>query len=373
MFRKIRDFIPLHELNRLGMSDYPRSTSLHIKTIEHPGWLESHATIAGTAGAAELLQAREKLPGGMGATVLGVDLFGTAVQTAGMEEVVKLAGIKAPVTSVISTAPCGGGMQLMAATGAEPAPLVLRDRVVGYLIEDSGASHCFLGGLRPGDPGASREQQTEEVFSTIEEALALAGLNFGHVVRTWFYNEKILDWYLEFNRVRTGFFQRHAIRRMPASTGIGAPNPAGTALVAKAAAVRFGDGEIRVCHSPLQCDAFAYGSAFSRAIEVADSRSRTLYVSGTASIEPGGQSIHQGDPSGQIALTMDVVRAILDEAGMRLEDTTRAVAYFRDPAHIPLWEKYCRDLPLLPSVSLGCYVCRDDLLFEIELDVSAGR
>ena len=289
-----------------------------------------------------------------------------------MEEAVRLAGIAAPVTSVLSTAPCGGGMQFAAATGVKPKPLVLRDRVAGYLIEDAGASHCFLGGLKPGDPGASREHQTEEVFAMIEEALALAGLSFEHVVRTWFYNDKILDWYPVFNRVRTWFFQRHAIRRMPASTGIGAPNPAGTALVAKAFAVRPGTGEIRVCRSPLQCDAFAYGSAFSRALEVSDSRSRTLYVSGTASIEPGGRSAHQGDPSRQIALTMDVVRAILDEAGMRLEDTTRAVAYFRDPAHIPLWEKHCRSLPALPVVSLGCHVCRDDLLFEIELDVSSG-
>ena len=354
------------------MSEYPCSSSLHIKTIEHSGWLESHATIAGAAGAAEFLKARERLPGGMEATVLGVDLFGTAAEIAVMEEAVRLAGIAAPVTSVLSTAPCGGGIQFAAATGVKPKPLVLRDRVAGYLIEDAGASHCFLGGLKPGDPGASREHQTEEVFAVIEEALALAGLSFEHVVRTWFYNDKILDWYPVFNRVRTWFFQRHAIRRMPASTGIGAPNPAGTALVAKAFAVRPGTGGIRVCRSPLQCDAFAYGSAFSRALEVSDSRSRTLYVSGTASIEPGGRSAHQGDPSRQIALTMDVVRAILDEAGMRLEDTTRAVAYFRDPAHITLWEKFCRGLSPLPAVSLGCTVCRDDLLFEIELDVSSG-
>ena len=352
------------------MPDYPRSSSHHLKTIEHPGWLESHVTLEGPANTGDFAQALEQLPGGM--TVLGVDLFGTRAEIAGMAEAVARAGIAAPITSVISTSPCGGGMQFTAATGVEPAPLILRDRLRGYLIEACGASHCFLGGLLPGDPEASRGDQTQDVFDTIEETLALAGMRFEHVVRTWLYNEKILEWYPTFNDVRTKFFQRHAIRRMPASTGIGAPNPAGTALVAKAVAVRSGVGEIRVCHSPLQCDAFAYGSAFSRALEVSDSRSRTLYISGTASIEPGGQSVHQGDPAGQIALTMAVVRAILDEAGMRLEDTTRAIAYFRDPAHIPIWEEYCRNLPPLPAVSLGCYVCRDDLLFEIELDVSAG-
>lgn len=358
----------LSELNLSAMPDYP--SPLHIKTIEHPGWLESHVTLQGTAGTGELQQALEKLSDET--TVLGVDVFGTMGEISDMESAVKSAGLSAPVTAVLSSSPGGGGMQFIAATGIEPAPLVLRDSITGYLINDSGTSHCFLGGLLPGDAGASREDQTREVFRTIEEALALAGMSFEHVARTWFYNEDILDWYPAFNEVRTEFFRHHAIRRMPASTGIGAPNPAGRALTGKAMAVKSGPGEtlIAAVCSPLQCDAFAYGSAFSRALEVSDACSRTLYISGTASIEPGGKSVRQGDPAAQIRLTMDVVRAILEEAGMRIEDATRAIAYFRDPSHIPLWEEFCRDLPPLPIVSLGCHVCRDDLLFEIELDAS---
>ena len=350
------------------MPDYPDSP--HLKTIEHPGWLESHVTLQGAAGPERFQQALERLP--VGSSVLGVDLFGTMAEIAAMELAVKLAGLAAPVTAVLSSSPGGGGMQLVAATGIEPVPLVLHDRTTGYLVNDSGTSHCFLGGLLPCDPGASREDQTRGMFRTIEEALALAGMSFEHVARTWFYNENILDWYPDFNDVRTEFFRHHAIRRMPASTGIGAPNPAGTALTGKAIAVKSAPGEnlIAAVCSPLQCDAFAYGSAFSRALEVSDACSRTLYISGTASIEPGGKSVHQGDPAAQIGLTMDVVRAILDESGMQLEDTTRAIAYFRDPSHVPLWEEFCRDLPPLPIVSLGCHVCRDDLLFEIELDAS---
>lgn len=351
------------------MPDSLKASSPQLKTIEHPGWLESHATIQGPLGAAEIRQALGQLPEKSDAAVLGVDLFGTAAEIAEMAGAVARAGIAAPLTSVVSSASGRPGLQLLAATGTKPEPLVVRDRLRGYLIESHGTAHCFLGGLLPADPGASREDQTQEVFAAIEETLELAGLSFQHVVRTWFYNENILEWYAGFNRVRTEYFRRHAVGKMPASTGIGAPNPAGTALAAKAIAVRPGDGEIRVCESPLQCDAFAYGSAFSRATEVSDSRSRTLYVSGTASIEPSGLSVHQGDPSAQIALTMDVVRALLDKAGVTLADTTRAVAYLRDPAHIALWEN--ARPPGLPSVSVGCFVCRDDLLFEIELDVSA--
>lgn len=345
------------------------------KTVDHPGWQEFRTSVPKPESGEEIRRACEELQDGGTATVIGVDLFGSREQIAMMEKEVRKAGIGAPVTSILSTSLQEGGLQMTAVSGIKPEPLVLRDTILGYHFQDEEARYCFLGGLKPEDVHSPRERQTEEVFSSIDKALALAGMGFEHVVRTWFYNEKILEWYHGFNRVRTGYFQNHSIRRMPASTGIGAPNPVGTALVAKAIAVLPSVGgtvRIHPVRSPLQCDAFAYGSAFSRAMEVSDSHSRTLYISGTASIEPGGKSVHMGDPAAQIALTMDVVHGILGKASMRLEDSTRVVAYFRDPAHIPVWEDYCRRhaLPPLPSLAVGCYVCRDDLLFEIEIDVS---
>jgi len=343
-------------------------------SIEHAGWCESNATIRYPLDKGDVLGILGEWGEFGPPTVLGVDLFGTSGQLDVMERAVREAGIVAPVSAILSTAPEGGGMQLAAVSGIDPLPLVLGDRLVGFHFESEEARYCFLGGLRPSDAGAARERQTEAVFSTMEQSLALAGMDFSHVVRTWFYNDRILDWYPEFNGVRTGYFQAHEIRRMPASTGIGAANPFGTALVAKAHAVLPKDGvTIRTVRSPLQCDAFAYGSAFSRALEVADSHSRTLSISGTASIEPGGKSIHQGDPAAQIQLTMEVVNAILGEAGMKLEDATRVLAYFRNPSHMPLWEAWCDEnhVEPLPLLAVGCHVCRDDLLFEIELDVTA--
>ena len=57
---------------------------------------------------------------------------------------------------------------------------------------------------------------------------------------------------------------------------------------------------------------------------------------------------------------------------MNFSDTTRAIAYFRHREHIPLWERYClaRRMPLLPVILTQCDVCRDNLLFEIELDAA---
>ena len=121
-------------------------------------------------------------------------------------------------------------------------------------------------------------------------------MHFRHVVRTWFYNENLLAWYAEFNQARTAFFHQHRITRMPASTGIGVANAGGSALVAKAIAVqpktRF--VTVRRIDSPLQREASAYGSSFSRAMEVADRAGRVLYISGTASIFPNGKTAYVG-------------------------------------------------------------------------------
>jgi len=105
-------------------------------------------------------------------------------------------------------------------------------------------------------------------------------------------------------------------------------------------------------------------------MEVAGPRSRSLYISGTASIEPGGKTVHVGDTARQIEKTMEVVVAILAHSGMELTDTTRAIAYFRHSADISLWSDYCRSRQLsqLPVIVTQCDICRDDLLFEIELD-----
>jgi enamine deaminase RidA (YjgF/YER057c/UK114 family) len=343
-----------------------RRSGRSLRTVSHPGWQESHVTIPGPVAGAGLQHALDSLPDR--STILGIEIFGSPAELASMQDDIRQIGVAVPVTAVLSSAHGAGGLQMVAATGVQPEPLVVDRRLCGFHIRESG--HCFLGGLVPSDTAAPREDQTRQVFSTIEAALAQAGMDFRHVVRTWFYNENILDWYDAFNRVRTEFYQTQPLKFMPASTGIGAPNLAGAALTVRALAVcpPNPDTAIRTVRSPLQCDAFSYGSAFSRAVEITDPDSRLLSISGTASIEPGGRTAHTGDIARQIARTMDVVQAILHEAGMRCEDAIRVIAYFRDPAHIPVWEAFSSSLALPPAILLGCHVCRDDLLFEIELD-----
>jgi enamine deaminase RidA (YjgF/YER057c/UK114 family) len=266
------------------------------------------------------------------------------------------------------------GTQVYAVSGTSVEPIRLDGRIVGSMFEDEDARYCLLGGLCPSGISHSDTEQAREVFEKMESVLGIAGFSFSDVVRTWLYINKILGWYDELNAVRNDFYAERRVseRMMPASTGVGAGNCTGAAVVAEALAIKpkKRNIEIREIRSPLQCPASEYKSSFSRAVEVVLPDHRRLYVSGTASIEPAGKTAHVGDVEKQIALTMDVVEAILGSRQMGWSDVSRAIAYFKDIQDAPLLDRFCKGnrLPALPMAVAHGDICRDELLFEIEVD-----
>ena len=249
-----------------------------------------------------------------------------------------------------------------------------RGQTLGICYEDAYAEYCLLTGVLPPDLTASRPDQTTAVFEGIEDALTDAGMTFDNVARTWLYMDKILEWYDPFNRARDAFFRSRSIydKLVPASTGIGSANLCGSAISACAIAVKPKGAAITVqaVPSPLQCAALQYGSSFSRAVEIATPECKTLLISGTASIEPGGATAYVDDVEKQIQLTMDVVGAILTSRGMTWADTTRAIMYLKQPEYMAPWQDWLRanGLTDMPLINIQADVCRDDLLVELELD-----
>jgi len=265
------------------------------------------------------------------------------------------------------------GVQIHAVLGRPVDRIEKNGRVVGSVFDDGGARHCRLGGLWPANTIAAPADQAQATFALLEAALREAGMTFANVARTWFYLDNILTWYREFNQVRDRFFQERKVFAglVPASTGIGSANSAGAALVAGAYAVA--GGTLQAVPSPLQCPALQYGSSFSRAVELTMADHRRLWVSGTASIAPAGQTVHVGDVAGQIELTMQVVAAILESRGLDWADVSRAIAYVRAADTAQQFQAYraAQGLVDWPVVTTENVICRDDLLFEIEVD--AGR
>lgn len=321
---------------------------------------------------AEQLAARE-------AELLSLMVYGTPAVRQEIADAMQavLGETQWPVTWVESpsgiTAPFAG-VQAFAVSNVLVTRVRVGRKVVGSVYEDGQSRHCLLGGLVPTSVAMQPGAQVQQMFGNLTWALEQAGFELADVVRTWFYNDNIVAWYDEFNRVRSAHYASVKWRTgsIPASTGIGASNPAGAALTLAAWAVQPLDGGscAKEIGSPLQCPAPAYGSAFSRAMEIESGGWRRLLISGTASIHPGGETAWVGNAKKQIDLTMEVIAAILQSRGMTFRDVTRATAYFEHPLFKPYFDTWCaaHDLGKMPVVATHCDICRSDLLFELELD-----
>jgi enamine deaminase RidA (YjgF/YER057c/UK114 family) len=266
------------------------------------------------------------------------------------------------------------GVHVWAAGASHVQHLRHNGRIVGSLFEDQYARYCRMVGLLPTDTSHPQADQASQIFCQMEGLLLGGGMEFLDVFRTWFYNDDILSWYRDFNGVRTQFFRDRGIpgKLLPASTGVDGRNGAGAALTAGLIAVKPKGGGVKVSEvlSPLQPPAPSYGSSFSRAVEVETPDLRRLYISGTASIDGNGKTVFVGDCAAQVRRTLEVVQAILVSRGMDWSDVVRSLAYFKQPEDAPLFGRTLADaaIPRFPAIVLGNGICRDDLLFEIEVD-----
>ncbi len=265
-------------------------------------------------------------------------------------------------------------VQCIAISGAPLHPIIDQGKIVGNWYETPDARYCLIGNIHADDCTASRTQQSYAVFEKMESLLQQANMEFTDIARTWLYLTDLLDWYDDFNTVRTQFFNERKVfqKMVPASTGIGAGSPEGEAIICALLAVKPKTEKVTVSAipSPLQCPALDYKSSFSRAVEIDLPSSRLLTISGTASIEMGGKTAHLNDHKKQVELTMQVVHEILKSRQMDWSDTVRAIAYFKDPAQFQTLELYCKEngIEKLPIAYAHTHICRDDLLFELELD-----
>jgi len=318
-----------------------------------------------------------------GETPVHIQAFGECQASAAVSAALKEAFEQAecPITWVEGTG-CNrhpiAGLQAHAFTGVVER-LTFQRRVIGSVFMDGGAWQCVVGGVTADDKTLPYADQTRQAFDNLQSVLAAAGFDLADTVRTWFFLDKILSWYHQFNQVRTEVYSGLKFRTgfLPASTGVGAKNPADTALALAAWAFR-PQGATACAEevtSPLQSPAPNYGSYFSRAMEISSGTGRRLFISGTASIELGGKTLWTGDVRKQVGQAMDVVAAILQSRGFGFADLSRATAYFRRPADVSAFSEWlvANGLYKLPVISTHCDICRDDLLFELEAEAATDK
>jgi enamine deaminase RidA (YjgF/YER057c/UK114 family) len=114
-------------------------------------------------------------------------------------------------------------------------------------------------------------------------------------------------------------------------------------------------------------------SSFSRGMRI-DIRGITiLLISGTASVNERGESVHQGDFEAQAWRTFENITALLKSEGATWHDVVRTTCYLKDMCDYSKFndvrtEFYRKQgLDLLPaSTGVQARLCRDELLVEME-------
>lgn len=121
-------------------------------------------------------------------------------------------------------------------------------------------------------------------------------------------------------------------------------------------------------------EAYQYGSAFSRGLRINLNGLVILLISGTASIDDQGNTVHVGDFRAQTRRTFQNITGLLASEGATWKDVVRTTCYLRDierdyEAFNEERTEYYREQglePLPASTGIQAILCRPDLLVEIE-------
>jgi enamine deaminase RidA (YjgF/YER057c/UK114 family) len=115
-------------------------------------------------------------------------------------------------------------------------------------------------------------------------------------------------------------------------------------------------------------------SSFSRGMRIDLNGLAILLISGTASIDESGQSVHVGDFRAQLRRTFQNITLLLEAEGATWKDIVRTTCYLRDierdyeafnEERTAFYKEQGLD-PLPASTGIQAILCRPELLIEIE-------
>ena len=114
-------------------------------------------------------------------------------------------------------------------------------------------------------------------------------------------------------------------------------------------------------------------ASFVRGMRVDLDNCTMLFISGTASVNENGESVHAGDFSAQTQRTFSNIRGLLESEGADWHDVVRTTCYLADFRHYDEFNRirnafYSEENldPLPASTCVQASLCRPELLVEIE-------
>jgi enamine deaminase RidA (YjgF/YER057c/UK114 family) len=93
-----------------------------------------------------------------------------------------------------------------------------------------------------------------------------------------------------------------------------------------------------------------------------------LYISGTASLDEAGRTVHVGDFEAQVVRMLENIEALLAQQGAGFENLVSGITYLKNPADAPILHSMCRERGFdnFPCALVEAPLCRPELLCETE-------
>jgi len=280
--------------------------------------------------------------------------------------------------SVVQQPPLPGSKVAMLAyhlaNGSAPAK---RSLAPGHLVVERGdLRHLWSTQLCTSntDGPSSAADQTNDVFNELIDVLAVNGATLaGNCVRTWIYVKDVDVFYQDVNAARSALFERHGLTRDThylASTGIegACAHRYDVVLMDAYSILGLAPEQMSYLHAyDRLCPTKDYNVTFERGTRIAYADRAHHFISGTASIDDGGNVVHVGDVRRQLERALGNVDALLRSGGGQLEDMTHIIIYLRDPSDHPFVEGYFSErFPYMPRLIVRGAVCRPEWLVEVE-------
>jgi enamine deaminase RidA (YjgF/YER057c/UK114 family) len=244
----------------------------------------------------------------------------------------------------------------------------------GQVLVDHGGYQMVWGSFHTRATG-SAAVQTEDLLHQLEGLSASHGGDLcNNLLRTWFFVRDIDTNYHGLVEARRELFERWGMTSAThyvASTGIAGEMQRHDEIVAMDALLEFGLDPVQIQFMTAEghlCPTHRYGVTFERGTRTTYGDRTRYVISGTASIDKDGQTLHEGDLDRQVERTLENIEALLSRQGAHLSDLKQAVVYLRDPsdgarARLLLASLLPRSVPL---VVVEGRVCRPGWLVEIE-------
>lgn len=244
------------------------------------------------------------------------------------------------------------------------------------LVEKNGLRYLWSTQLCAGARAATspEEVHTREIFNDLVDILARYGCNLAdHCVRTWLYLKDVDVFYRGMVNSRRELFTQHGLTEDThyiASTGIAGccEHQFDLVLMDAYSILNLNPAQVFYLNDfDRLCATKDYNVTFERGTRIAYADRAHHFISGTASIDKYGQTVHLGDVMRQLSLALENIDALLHAGGAGLADMMYFIVYLRDAAdYSRVHAELRRRFPDLPMVIVTGAVCRPEWLIELE-------